>query len=73
MLNVKADYDLKNCPLCGSDKIAMTGTQETYIYKELFAHAEIECFSCGTRFLLNGKNINDIINLWNGVQKSIEK
>ena len=65
MLNVKADFELKNCPLCGSDKIWLAGTQY-FNGGEGFANAEIECLSCGTTFLLKGKNKEEIIEIWNG-------
>ena len=66
MLNYKADFELRNCPLCGSDKIAMIGEQQNYYYGYSFANADIECFSCGTKFILKGKNKEEIIDLWNG-------
>ena len=65
MLNEKADFELKNCPLCGSDKIGMIG-QQYFHCGGGFANAEIECNSCGTMFILEGKNREEIIDLWNG-------
>ena len=64
-MNVKADFELKNCPLCGSDKITVMGEQYFH-YGDGFANAEIECCSCGTRFILQGKSKEDIVSLWNG-------
>jgi DNA-directed RNA polymerase subunit RPC12/RpoP len=65
-MNVKSDFEMKNCPLCGSDKIAMIATTSGNVYGILYFTAEIECFSCGTRFLLRDKTKEEIINLWNG-------
>ena len=65
MLNYKADFELRNCPLCGSDKIGMIGEQYFH-YGGGFANAEIECMSCGTMFTLKGENREEIIDLWNG-------
>lgn len=70
-MSIKADFELKNCPLCGSDKISMIGEQYFH-FGGGFANAEVECFSCGTIFTLKGKNKEEIINLWNG-EKSSEK
>ena len=65
MLNVKADFDLRNCALCDSDRIEMSGYTESYGQGFQYCHAEIVCHSCGTRFSLQGKCKQDVIDLWN--------
>ena len=63
-MSVKADFDLRNCALCGSDKIAMVGTLEIDFGVQSCS-ATIQCFSCGTTFNLSGQSKQDIIDLWN--------
>ena len=74
MMNVKADFDLRNCALCGSDKIAMVGTLETNLFGVQSCSATINCFSCGTTFNLRGQSKQDIIDLWNDgkIPKSVQ-
>ncbi len=69
MLKVTSDLKLRNCPLCGSDRLAMMAINCGTVCGSIYASAEIECFACGTRFLLRDKTIDDIVNLWNGKEK----
>lgn len=62
MLNAKNDFDLINCPLCGSDKI---GTIYVIDSKD-YCRVEIKCFSCDTLFRLTQESKKDVIDLWNG-------
>ena len=67
------ENNLKNCPLCGSDKIGVIRTNEAYILGRYYYSADIECVSCGTIFKLNGKTKEKIISLWNGDRQYAER
>lgn len=53
--------EIKPCPLCGDARLLFNKHQDSQNWIELcFA-----CCKCGTRFILNGADIDTVIALWN--------
>jgi len=73
MLN--KDEELKNCPICGSDRVGIIATTDYQNRTYSRTQANIKCFNCETLFLMYGKTLQNIIDLWNNgnFQKSSKK